>query len=159
MLYRGGEGTSWRTISPRITRSSRKLTASFPVHSRASNLTEPKGTQTIIKVDQKNRIIWRCAPQTNLRQEDKMIENEQDYCNLYEQFWINVAMTLAKRRRSFSWLEREAGLPFNLARSARSKGTRVRLAMALRIAKTLEVGIDDLLFGKYELSHAEGGQK
>lgn len=88
-----------------------------------------------------------------------MIENEQDYCNLYEQFWINVAMTLAKRRRSFSWLEREAGLPFNLARSARSKGTRVRLAMALRIAKTLEVGIDDLLFGKYELSHAEGGQK
>ena len=68
-----------------------------------------------------------------------------------QRFWANVTMTLAKQRRSFSWLEQSAGYPNNLTKSAKSKGTRVRLGMALRIAKVLELEPEMLIYGTYEL--------
>lgn len=80
-----------------------------------------------------------------------MLEIVSERNKIADRFWTNVAMTLAARNQSFVWLEKTAGIPENMSRSAKSKGTRLRLAMALKVSKALEIDLDKLLYGQYEL--------
>ena len=86
-----------------------------------------------------------------------MPEKVSERNKIAERFWTNVAMTLAERNQSFVWLEKTAGIPDNMSQSAKSRGTRLRLAMALKVSKALEIDLEELLYGHYELiSDREG---
>lgn len=80
-----------------------------------------------------------------------MTEKATERSILAERFWTNVTITMMQQKKTFLWLERTADIPCNMARSAKSKGTRLRLSMALRIAKVLGIELEELLYGHYEL--------
>ena len=70
---------------------------------------------------------------------------------LSERFWENVTISLIRQKRSFVWLEEKAGIPNNQSRSSKSRGHSVRLSMALRIAKILDVDLEKLIRYEYKL--------
>ena len=68
-----------------------------------------------------------------------------------ERFWTNVVLILHQSKKSFGWLEKEAGLPQNYVASSISKGLRIRLSNALKIASVLDKSIELLMYGQAEL--------
>jgi len=74
---------------------------------------------------------------------------------LSERFWRNVTIALIVQEKTFSWLEKTAGIPANLTRSSKSNGYSVRLANALKISKVLGFELGELLHCEYRLVEAE----
>ena len=68
-----------------------------------------------------------------------------------ERFWTNVVLILHQSKKSFGWLEKEAGLPQNYVASSISKGLRIRLSNALKIASVLDKSIELLMYRQAEL--------
>lgn len=73
------------------------------------------------------------------------------------QFWENVAVSLELQRRSFAWLEREAGLARAMIPASRTKKLGLMLTTVLKVAATLRMSPDSLLHGRY-VFHQEGGR-
>lgn len=68
---------------------------------------------------------------------------------LENQFWENVFMVLAQRRKSIRWLESEAALATSKVSTSRTKELGLRLSTLLKVAKILDMNPDDLLYGHY----------
>ncbi len=80
-----------------------------------------------------------------------MSEKKKNKDLISQRFWQNVAIALLIQRRSYVWLELNAGIPNNVSRSSKSGGHSVRLSMALRISKTLGVDLEKLIRYEYKL--------
>lgn len=68
-----------------------------------------------------------------------------------ERFWTNVVLILHQSKKSFGWLEKEAGLPQNYVASSISKGLRIRMGNALKISHVLNKSLELLMYGQTEL--------
>ncbi len=70
---------------------------------------------------------------------------------LSQRFWENVSITLVKKKKSFVWLENAAEITKNLSRSSKANQHRVRLSLALKVAKILDIDLGKLLYCEYRL--------
>lgn len=80
-----------------------------------------------------------------------MSEKKKNKDLISQRFWENVSIALLIQRRSYVWLELNAGIPNNVSRSSKSGGHSVRLSMALRIARVLGIELERLISCEYQL--------
>ena len=66
-------------------------------------------------------------------------------------FWENVLVVLTIRKRTLTWLEREAGLAKNMISHSTCQRTRIRLSTVLRVCRVLGYKPEDLLYGHHVL--------